>query len=75
MRVWQIPYNFAMNMIFFTLMLVSMGLTLVALTAGIILMGKGGDANIAYGNKLMRARVILQGVSLAFFALTILTSS
>lgn len=56
-------------------MLVAMGLTLVALTAGIILMGKGGEANISYGNKLMKARVILQSVSLAFFALTILTAS
>lgn len=51
-----------------------MGLTLIALTAGIILMGKGGDANIAYGNKFMKARVVLQGVALVFFALTIMTS-
>jgi hypothetical protein len=64
-----------MNMIFFTLMLVAMGLTVIALTAGIILMGKGGETNVAYGNKLMKARVVLQGVALAFFALTILTSS
>ena len=61
-----------MNSIFFTLMLIAMGLTLIALTAGIILMGKGGEANIAYGNKLMRARVILQGVAIACFALVIL---
>ncbi|PCI01368.1 MAG: hypothetical protein COB76_01535 [Alphaproteobacteria bacterium] len=64
-----------MNSIFFTLMLIAMGLTLIALTAGIILMGKGGEANIAYGNKLMRARVILQGVAIACFALVILTTS
>ena len=63
-----------MNMFFFTSMLVAMGLTLIALVAGIIIMGKGGEANIQYGNKLMRARVILQGVSIALFALTILTS-
>lgn len=55
-------------------MLVAMGLTLVSLAAGIIIMGKGGEANIKYGNKFMRARVILQGVTLAFFALAILTS-
>lgn len=64
-----------MNSIFFTLMLVAMGLTLIALTAGIILMGKGGEANIAYGNKLMKARVILQGVAIACFALVIATSA
>jgi hypothetical protein len=56
-------------------MLISMGLTLIALTAGIVIMGKGGDANIKHGNKFMRARVILQGIALGFFALTILTST
>ena len=64
-----------MNTVFFTLMLVAMVLTLIALTAGIIIMGKGGEANIKYGNKFMRARVILQGITIALFALTILTSS
>ncbi len=52
-----------------------MGLTLITLTAGIVLMGKGGETNIQYGNKFMRARVILQGFSIGFFALTILTSA
>ena len=37
-------------------------------------MGKGGQANIKYGNKLMRLRVFLQGLALAFFALGILVS-
>ncbi len=55
-------------------MLVAMGLTLIALAVGIIMMGKGGEANIKNGNKFMKARVVLQGVALAFFALTILTS-
>lgn len=62
-----------MNEIFFILMLVAMGLTLIALVAGIVIMGKGGEANIKYGNKFMRARVILQGLALVFFALAILT--
>ncbi len=52
-----------------------MGLTALVLTMGIIIMGKGGEANKKYGNKFMRARVILQGVAIAFFALTILTST
>lgn len=64
-----------MNSIFFTLMLVFMAATLVALAAGIIIMGRGGEANIKYGNKFMRARVILQGLTIVFFALTILTAS
>jgi hypothetical protein len=64
-----------MNSILFILMLVAMGLTLVALTIGIIIMGKGGEANIKYGNKFMRARVILQGITIGLFALVILTSA
>ena len=63
-----------MSTVFFLRMLVAMGLTLLSLTLGIIIMGKGGEANIKYGNVFMRARVILQGVTLLFFALTILTS-
>ena len=47
---------------------------LVSLTIGIVVMGKGGQANIKYGNKLMRLRVFLQGLALAFFALGILVS-
>lgn len=57
------------------MMLVFMGLTLVSLAAGIIIMGRGGDANVKFGNRFMRARIILQGLALAFFALTILTAS
>ena len=63
-----------MNTVFFTLMLVTMVLTLIALAACIIIMGKGGEQNIKYGNKFMRARVILQGAALCFFALAVLTS-
>lgn len=64
-----------MREIFFICMLVAMVLTAIALVVGIIIMGKGGEANIKYGNKFMRARVILQGVAIGFFALTILTSA
>ena len=64
-----------MHTFFFAMMLVFMGLTLVSLAAGILIMGRGGEANIKYGNKLMRARVFLQGLALVFFALTILTAS
>lgn len=62
-------------MFFFTAMLVFMALTLVSLVFGIIIMGKGGTQNERYGNRLMQLRVILQGVTLGLFALTILTSS
>ncbi|PZO84238.1 MAG: twin transmembrane helix small protein, partial [Micavibrio aeruginosavorus] len=34
----------------------------------------GGEFNEKYGNKLMRLRVIMQGLALAFFALAVLTA-
>lgn len=64
-----------MHTFFFAMMLVFMGLTLASLAAGILIMGRGGETNIKYGNKFMRARVFLQGLALVFFALTILTAS
>jgi hypothetical protein len=43
--------------------------TFGVLIAGIALMGVGGNANLKYGNKLMVARVSLQGMALVMLAL------
>jgi len=43
--------------------------TLVTLLVGVTAMGKGGDFNERYGNKLMRMRVIFQGLAIACFFL------
>lgn len=39
------------------------------LVAGLVLMGMGGELNLKYGNRLMVARVWLQGISLMVLAL------
>ncbi len=39
------------------------------LFAGVILMGRGGEANARWGNKLMRARVGLQLVAVVLLLL------
>ncbi len=62
-----------MTNIFMILTGVSMLAVLASLVAGVIVMARGGEANKKYANKLMQARVILQGVALLFFALTILS--
>ena len=49
--------------------------TLIVLIIGIVAMLRGGEFNEKYGNKLMNARVILQGVALLFLALAILTQN
>ena len=43
--------------------------TFGVLVAGVVLMGVGGRANARYGNKLMVARVSLQGLVLLMLAL------
>ena len=43
---------------------------LVVLIIGIIAMLKGGDFNKRWGNKLMRARVALQGLAVILILLT-----
>jgi len=63
-----------MSPIFLTLMSLAMFAVVVVLLIGVFGMAKGGDFNKKYGNKLMRARVILQGVALALFALAIIAS-
>jgi len=59
---------------FFILMIVAMLAVLAALFAGLIGMARGGEFNEKYGNKLMRLRVILQGVALLLFVAAAMTS-
>jgi hypothetical protein len=45
--------------------------TVAVLFAGVIVFAFSPNLNARYGNKLMRWRVILQGVALALFALMV----
>ena len=53
----------------FTFIAIAMFLTLAVLAVGIFSMAKGGEFNKKYGNKLMQARVICQGVAILLFIL------
>jgi hypothetical protein len=60
---------------FFAILVVSAMLaTLGVLVVGIAGMAQGGEFNRRHANKLMRARVILQGVAILLFAVLILVS-
>ncbi len=61
-----------MSTAFFILMSIAMAAVLVVLILGIVSMAKGGEFNRKYGNKLMQARVMCQGLAIAFFLLAIL---
>lgn len=54
-------------------MMISLGLAMLSVLAvliiGLFSMIKGGEFNAKYGNRLMQARVYLQGLALALLAL------
>jgi hypothetical protein len=63
-----------MSTTFFILMTIAMMAVLGVLIIGVIGMAKGGEFNKKYGNKLMQARVFLQGTAIALFILAVLTA-
>ncbi len=63
-----------MSGLFFVLVILAMLGTLGALIVGIVGMAQGGEFNRRNANKLMRTRVVLQAVALAFFAVLMLVA-
>lgn len=55
-------------------MVIAMLLALGSLIVGIVSMARGGEFNKKYGNKLMQARVYMQGIALVLFAIAMLSS-
>lgn len=62
-----------MSGFFIVALLIFMVLTLGSLFAGLITMAKGGEFNRKYGNKLMQARVYMQGGALVMLFILFLT--
>ncbi len=62
-----------MNSIFFILSAATVLAVLGTLIAGVTVMAKGGETNKKYSNKLMQARVMLQGLAVIFFILGMMT--
>ncbi|MBI1209058.1 MAG: twin transmembrane helix small protein [Azospirillum sp.] len=60
--------------IFVVLMILAMLAVLGTLVVGIVSMVRGGEFNAKYANKLMCLRVSLQGVAIALFTLSALTT-
>ena len=58
-----------MHSVLAVLVIVSMLITLGILLFGVITMVRGGDFNRRNSNRLMRARVIMQGVTIFLFLL------
>lgn len=64
-----------MSTIFLVIAILAAVAVVASLATGLVGMARGGEFNAKYGNKLMRARVILQGVAIVFFALALWTAS
>ncbi len=63
-----------MSHIFFYMMLGAMGAVLASLALGLLAMARGGETSKKYSNKLMQARVILQGLAILLFVLAIVSA-
>ena len=59
------------NIAFYFLLIILFAVAVILFT-GIFMMAKGGSANTKYSNKMMRARVILQGVAIVVLGLIFL---
>ena len=64
----------AMNSVIVILLAVTLAAVVFVLLTGVIGMARGGGSNDKYGNKLMRARVILQGLAIVLFVLMFVTA-
>ena len=64
----------AMDGVFTTLLVIALVLTAGVLFLGIGGFALGGQFNKKYGNKLMRLRVIVQGIAVILFAIVIFMS-
>jgi hypothetical protein len=61
-----------MKALFFTLVIVAAMITLAVLVTGIFAMARGGEFNRKHSNRLMRLRVIAQGIALVLFAIAMM---
>ena len=61
-----------MKGLFFTLVIVAAMITLAVLVTGIFAMARGGEFNRKHSNRLMRLRVVAQGIALVLFAIAMM---
>ena len=54
------------------LLIIAVLATLGILFFGVYTMARGGEFNLKHSNKIMRARVIMQGIALLFFVIVMI---
>lgn len=63
-----------MTSFFLILLVLAMLAVLASLFVGLFAMARGGEFNAKYGNRLMRLRVLFQGVAVLMFIAAVLSS-
>ena len=56
------------------LIIIALTCVVLSLMIGVISMAKGGEFNAKYGNLLMRARVVSQGVAVVLLLIMMMTA-
>ena len=74
-RAEKIRYRKSMSSFFLILMGIAMLGVVGILFLGLFSMAKGGEFNAKYGNKLMQARVWMQGIAIVCFILAAISRS
>ena len=64
-----------MSNLFFVLLILAMLAVLATLFVGLFAMAQGGEFNRRHGNRLMRLRVLLQGIALILFIAAVVSAS
>ena len=59
--------------IFVILIILAMLAVVLSLVLGLFFMAKGGELNKKYGNKMMQARITLQGLAILLFLIAVMT--
>lgn len=60
------------NSFLFYSVLMALGATFLALIFGLFSLFKGGEFNARFGNKAMQWRILLQGIAIILFTLTLI---
>lgn len=60
------------NSFLFYSVLMALGATFLALVFGLFSLFKGGEFNARFGNKAMQWRILLQGIAIILFTLTLI---
>ena len=63
-----------MSKFFFVLMCAAAVAVVASLMIGVFAMAKGGETGKKYSNRMMKARVILQGLAIILFILAAVTA-